>query len=434
MEGHHLPTACSTPSTSSEKTYPNGVVDLPERSTTERLFYAFLRSGFSLCFPLVDRVLFQDTLRLAYSTPDDPSDLEYIGARACVFAFVAITVFMLMFYEGHCGNIDAASMYHAVACRTVFALGGHTIVPPSPGGERELSPQERHDSHVRMIFWLCYGFDKDIALRSGQPPIISDDFCDLTLPEGYPEGVFGARRDHYTPEDSPTPFLPGDLRLALLKSKAVKALYSAASLRKSDAELLRTIRELDEELERWRASIPEDFAPALSVRRDVKLVGDLNKSSNMLHIELHLDYHYLLNIIHCASGRCVVDWNGPDSDKSFGVQSSLELSVTASRSTIIYLSAAAHRLAGEAFWLFIFYPVSALMSLFFNILRNPHHEYAVHDVELIISAVDIIRSMPMRRVTARETAYLQRMDVFLVELSRLARCAIDKRRGEQTGV
>ena len=74
------------------------------------------------------------------------------------------------------------------------------------------------------------------------------------------------------------------------------------------------------------------------------------------------------------------------------------------------------------------------MSLFFNILRNPHHEYAVHDVELIISAVDIIRSMPMRRVTARETAYLQRMDVFLVELSRLAWCAIDKRRGEQTGV
>ena len=90
MEGHHLPTACSTPSTSSEKTSPNGVVDLPERSTTERLFHAFLRSGFSLCFPLVDRVLFQDTLRLAYSTPDDPSDLEYIGARACVFAFVAI--------------------------------------------------------------------------------------------------------------------------------------------------------------------------------------------------------------------------------------------------------------------------------------------------------------------------------------------------------
>ena len=365
-----------------------------------------------MVFPLVDRVFFKDTIRLAYSTPDDPSDQEYIGARACVFAFLAIasayslegslsshidtdacakqaqlllpdvledagittleTVFMLvsnqecqalallivcqhfdaqMIHEGHCGNMQAASMYHAVACRTVFALGGHTIVPPSPGGDGEPSPQERQDRHVRMLFWLCYGFDKDIALRSGQPPIIADDFCDLTLPKGYPEGVFGARRDHYTPEDSPaTPFLPGDLRLTLLKSKAVQALYSAASLRKSDAELLRTIRELDEELERWRASIPAEYTPALSVRRDVKLVGDLNRSRNMLHIELHLDYHYLLNIIHCASGRCVVDWSGPDSDKSFGVQSSLELSVTASRSTIIYLSAAAHRLVGEAFW------------------------------------------------------------------------------------
>lgn len=73
------------------------------------------------------------------------------------------------------------------------------------------------------------------------------------------------------------------------------------------------------------------------------------------------------------------------------------------------------------------------MSLFFNILRNPHHEYAVHDMELLSSASEIIRSMPMRRVTARETAYLQRMDAFIVELSRLARCAIGKWRDEQAG-
>lgn len=252
-------------------------------------------------------------------------------------------------YEGHCGHIQAACMYHAVACRSVFALGGHTLIPRS-ATDRELSLQERYDCQLRMLFWLCYVVDKDIALRSGQPPIIGDDFCDLTLPDGYPEGVFGARRDRYTPDDSARPWLPGDLRLTLLKSKAVKALYSPASLRKSEAELLRTIRELDDELESWRVSIPADFTPALSVRKDVKLTEDLNKSLNMLHIELHLDYHYLLNIIHCASGRCVVDWNNPDSDKSFGVQSSVELSVTASRSTVIYLSAAAHRLAGEAFW------------------------------------------------------------------------------------
>lgn len=70
----------------------------------------------------------------------------------------------------------------------------------------------------------------------------------------------------------------------------------------------------------------------------------------MLHIELHLDYHYLLNIIHVASGRCVFDRQGREKDKTYGVESSLDLSMEASRSTLIYLSAMAPRLAGEAFW------------------------------------------------------------------------------------
>lgn len=73
------------------------------------------------------------------------------------------------------------------------------------------------------------------------------------------------------------------------------------------------------------------------------------------------------------------------------------------------------------------------MSLFFNILRNPHHEYAVHDMELLNSASEIIRSMPMRRVTATETAYLQRIDCFVAELGRLAKCAIEKEKGRRVG-
>lgn len=247
-------------------------------------------------------------------------------------------------------------MYHAIACRTIFALGGHILIV-SPKLV-DLSVQEREDRHIRMMFWLCYLFDKDIALRTGQPPIIPDDFCDLTLPEGYPENRFEVNsadsndRSTVIPYDGfQMPWLPGDLRLSLLKSKACSALYSAASLRKSDAELLRTIRELDEELESWRLSIPAEFSPALSISKHTRLAADMNKSSSMLHIELHLDYHYLLNVIHCASGRCMADWTGgPGAEKTFGVRSSLELSVEASRSTLIYLSAEAHRLAGEAFW------------------------------------------------------------------------------------
>ncbi|ODA77254.1 hypothetical protein RJ55_06881 [Drechmeria coniospora] len=435
---------------------------LPEKGVLLLLLRAFVTSDFSRVFPLVDRALFEETARLAYEQ-STPQTIEHVSAKACVFAFLSTvgthfpeldaasdldsdacakeaqvllsdiledasittlqTIFMLLLHETLCGHLQAASMYHAVACRTVFALGGHTLVH-SRSKDGKPTAEEHEDGHLRMLFWLCYAFDKDIALRTGQPPIICDPFCDLTLPDGYEENHFADGRtgsSSYADVDSDSaanesqrPWLPSDLRLSLIKSKAVHALYSASSLRY------------------WRLSVPAEFSSALSVRKHVKLADDLNKSKSMLHIELHLDYHYLLNVIHCASGRCLVDWNGPGKERTFGVQSSLDLSVEASRSTLIYLSAATHRLAGEAFWVFIFYPVSALMTLFFNILRNPLHEYAVHDVELLSSASDLIRSMPIRRVTAHETAYLQKMDGFVAELSRLSRCAIEKSRNSSS--
>ncbi|KND87494.1 putative transcriptional regulatory protein [Tolypocladium ophioglossoides CBS 100239] len=474
--GTDQPASHSPPLLLSYQISPGQKTELPEKWVVQSLLRAFLCSDFRLMFPLVDRVLFEETIQLAYGPQSTLQPLEHISAKACVFAFLSLasshfpdneavghvdcdafaeaaqtlqsdfledtsittlqTIFMLLLHETLCGRLQAGSMYHAIACRIVFALGGHVLlVSPKLEG---LSVEERENRHLRMLFWLCYLFDKDIALRTGQPPIISDEFCDLTLPEGYAENRFVINvsgsddRPSVAPyDDFQMPWLPSDLRLSLLKSKACYALYSAASLRKSDAELLRTIRELDEELESWRVSIPAEFSPALSVSKHTRPGADTNKSRSLLHVELHLDYHYLLNVIHCASGRCMVDWTGgPGTEKTFGVQSSLELSVEASRSTLVYLSAEAHRLAGEAFWIFIFYPVSALMTLFFNILRNPLDDQAILDVELLSAASELIRSMPIRRVTPHETAYLRKADEFVAELSRLGKCAIAKSQSE----
>lgn len=261
--------------------------------------------------------------------------------------FIAVSNVLQLMNEALCGRLEASSMYHAIACRTVYALGGHTLISDPPE-DRDLTVKELEERQIRLLFWLCYLFDKDIALRSGQPPIMSDEFCDLTLPKDYLKNRFA--NDLSIPQNIRKPFLPNDLRLSILKSKAVRALYSVGSLRKSDAELLHTIRELDEELENWRTSIPAEYAPSLSIRKDVKLAKDISQLTSMLHIELHLDYHYLLNIIHCASGRCVADWNESGQEMIFGLESSLDISVEASRSTLIYLSEAAPRLAGEAFW------------------------------------------------------------------------------------
>ncbi|EFY91883.1 C6 transcription factor, putative [Metarhizium acridum CQMa 102] len=434
---------------------------LPEKWILHSLVSAFTNSDFSLVFPLINPVLFEETARLAYSPDEMEPLLERITAKACVLAFVSLasshcpnangashvdidscardaqillsdiiedssittlqTILMLLLHETLCGRLQASSMYHALACRTVFTLGGHTVMVSTPT-DRNLTVQEHEDRHLRRLFWLCYVLDKEISLRNGQPPAIPDQFCDLTLPEGYAQSRFLPTEQGQIQN----PWLPGDLRLSILKSKAVQLLYSHASLRKSDAELLKTIRELDEELETWRTSIPEAFSPNLSLEYDTRLEGVTSMSTNMLLIELHLDYHFLLNTIHCASSRCITRGSSDPQQISVGVQSSFDLSVEASRSTIVYLSMSASRLAGEAFWFFVFYPLSALMNLFFNILQNPGHALAVHDMELLGKTSQIIRSMPIRRVTSHETEYLTKMDNLVAELCRLSKCAIEK--------
>lgn len=440
---------------------------LPEPWVLNSLVENFLSSDFGRSFPFVDSLLFEETARLAYEASGQSDSPAHLGARACALTICAIAstklkqpeevdridaqacirqaerlldriptdaslqklqaTVMLWLWKAHLGAFAVARVYHVTACRIVFALGGHTRVANIPQ-DRKPTPQERHDHNVRCLFWLCYFCDKDIALRTFLPPVIPDDYCDLTLPRGYVELIYGPNRSSPGAGEIPMPWFISDLRLIQIKSKVANQLYSFASTKKSDAEILHTIRQLDDELEQWRLTIPAQFAPSLAIRHGVKLSEHLEQSAKMLHIDLHLAYHHLLSIIHYASARCAGAPGSAKSDIHFGLQSSLDLSVEASRSTLIFLSLAVHHLASDVFWLFMFYPVSAFLSLFFNLLRSPGNEYAELDLELIGTASEVLRKMPKGDASPEKTAYLDRIDRFCEEISRLAECAIARHR------
>lgn len=201
--------------------------------------------------------------------------------------------------------------------------------------------------HLRNIFWVCYSFDKDLSLRTGQPPAFEDTQCDLTLPPGYQEHVYIDMAGHQgASEPPPRPFFSLDLRLSMIKSKAYNALYSVQATRKSDAELLRAIRELDNELESWRVSIPERCRPTVSFPRTAMPASQFQ---NMGTVMLQLNYYSCIAIIHQASSRCQV-WGDGSSRAMVGVSSSLALSVEASRSTLLFLESAEEILLDEVFW------------------------------------------------------------------------------------
>lgn len=64
--------------------------ELPDRIVLEEYLSLFQASHFGISFPLIDFVLFHETIDLAYQPSQETPSLEAVTARACVFAFFAV--------------------------------------------------------------------------------------------------------------------------------------------------------------------------------------------------------------------------------------------------------------------------------------------------------------------------------------------------------
>ncbi|OAA59704.1 c6 zinc finger domain containing protein [Niveomyces insectorum RCEF 264] len=488
---------------------PSNNLDLPPRPVVERYLDTFWKSKFRLVFPVIDQVLFAQTIDAAYEKRghagmDDyeaaVTSLNPITAKASIFSFLAVlavarfefrglrpgidgdacaskaqhlvafvlhetnvaamqTVMMLTLYSLFIGEVDTAIKTHAIACRMLFMLGGHLALPSPPPN----APDEDNDDlgassgrcswrtrvHLRNVFWLCYTFDKNIALRTGQPPCLEDAHCDLTLPQHYAdlahrlEALFDETGDPNTSvnggvlsDSTSTPWLPGDLRLSVIKSKTYRMLYSADALRKPDADLVHDIRELDEELERWRLSVPAHMRPQLfyAHTQPPKFEGNLARTQMLHRTVLHFEYHYLIATIHRAVGRCRAwgaDGIAGNGVEVKGLESSLLLSVEASRATIFYLRLAIDTLFEDAFWLVFSYPMSAILTLFGNIMMYPLDPRSSEDLRLLNLAPDLLKQIQPREWTPRELTNIRMVESFVDELIRLGSLAISKAKAAQ---
>ena len=79
----------------------------------------------------------------------------------------------------------------------------------------------------------------------------------------------------------------------------------------------------------------------------------------------------------------------------------------------------------------VFFPMSAIVTIFCYILLHPLHPEADQDLQLLESAPELIKSIRTRKLTYNEMLHVKMVDDFLEELKRLARCAVEKARQEQ---
>ncbi|KAJ5569474.1 transcriptional regulator family: Fungal Specific TF [Penicillium hispanicum] len=443
------------------------IFELPDWRCTRLYFEAYKRSlVMRRIFPILDIELFEDTINAAYQQTQARFELGQASSRACIVAFLAFSsrlppvkdqlkgtpfasvdhdalatkgefmlaqvlqepaslegaqaVTMLTLYELSSGNMRATNYFGAITARLLFMLGGNLA---SSRTHLEAERAGKRQKLLRNLFWIGYTLDKDVCLRIGQPPTISDDNCDLTLPPGYLDRMGYDPEDEGEPWDQPV--FPFDLRLSIIKSRAHTALYSMRARQKSDADLLKSIRELDDELEEWRLSIPPQWRPTMSFSTET---SDPNIS--MYSVFLRLNYYLCMTLIHQASSRCKAWVEG--SGMMDGVSSSLALSVEASRSTLCYLEAAEHVLVEGVFWSLVFYPISALLNIFCSILQNPLDPRSRDDLDRLRVAIHMMERIFSRQLPENEVVQIKLVADFVLELKHLAECAIDKAWREQS--
>ena len=226
----------------------------------------------------------------------------------------------------------------------IFSFNGHlkpssvSEIPAMPG--IQITPEIQ--AHIRMLFWVIYSLDKDLCFRTLRPPMINDDDCDMDISPtphiSLPDSTLNAEMEH-------TAFYPADVRLAILKGKIYRDLYSAKALRSSDTQLLKVIRELDGDLDVWKSELPVMYRPRRSQNSEVSI----HVTQNARLLLLHLEYYQCLNMIHRTSTRCLA-WDEDTGQKIAAVRSSVDLCLEASRSTIYYLQSSKQLPRAESFW------------------------------------------------------------------------------------
>ncbi|CAG7947779.1 unnamed protein product [Penicillium salamii] len=455
----------------------SGLGKLPDEFETRELLNAYLMSPFNFAFPILDEVLLESTIQSAYSESAEISlSTTQLSTTACLLATISMasylnlsqqistaidahtcaaqanslliqamgdislttlqTILLLQLRFMFNGHWKKANMFNSMACSMICSLGGH-IHEAQLAPRQDLSIPEREARHIRVLFWVSYMLDKDISLRTGNPPLLTDSYCDLTFPENYLEydSYLPGRRGSVQSSDQISghliPHFPGDLKLSLLKEKVCRHLFSAQALKNDNNQLLLNIRQLDDEIESWRLSIPLHFRPALFVSQSSPLntMGECSLHFNRL-ISLQLEYHHLMTIIHTTVRKCIPGVGDGYRDLHHVVHSSFDLSLEASRSTIWCIKVLCTKDTADRSRLIVSYLTTAAMSLFLNIIIHPLDHMAQMDLETMISVANTICNTHGNESTQGERCRLQETSDFVMRLVWLGTCAVTKARRE----
>ncbi|KAL4816811.1 putative C6 transcription factor [Aspergillus spinulosporus] len=432
---HPAESAAQLPSTTTGLDFP-----LPDRTFLYEEIQQYQASHLGLLFPVIDRALFDSTVDAAYCQKYSSLSPGMHSAKACIFALLALSALVVhgprgyplqysdqyakeahrllpcifeepvsldglqallmlcLCAQGLAGDFHTVDQLLSAAARYACYLKGH--VSPCAAWEKPCDAIR----HTRTLFWIVYVCDKGLSVVTGLPPRLDDAQCDLGL------GHFH-HGDPYPGSD-----LHAYAHLAILQSRIQRELYSPHALQKGEIDLIRTIRDLDRELDEWKQSLKSKNQPSSNVGG-----GYSQQYTDMRLSVFQLQYYHCTVMIHQASSRCV-SW--VQNQKARGPGSSLAVAVTASRS-LLQQFVGSYLALGPANLLFsISYFVQAIIVLFCNVLSNPLDESSYSDLQLIGSIPSFLEQQPLEGSPMSYVTRINSARKIISELERLAQCAI----------
>ncbi|KAF7586439.1 hypothetical protein BBP40_008902 [Aspergillus hancockii] len=422
---------------------PQPVPKWPEKLLVKQCLDYYSRKGIYSVFPVADTGVFYELLDAGVL--DDLETPSRTANKACLVAFTALiaqlhrhspifahaepdayiravlmllpnlfmegadvrtleTFIILAIYIQPTGQSYPAEMLLAAAVRIIYRLGGHRQRPPDGA-----QGQNQSHYHLRALFWLSYWIDKEMCLRACREPIINDADCDLELPSTY-VSQSSTYQFLQAPISSDILLFPSDLRLALIKSRIYRLLYSEVARAQTEAIRMQRILELDQELGALESSFPAHCQPHVFATPDCPVYAFHDLS--MRGVTLHLDYYYCVKRIHEANAAC-------STPSSFS--SGMGLSYQTSRCMLIYIIQVHSFITWHSFWIYAQWLLSAVVSLFNHCMCNPTSPSFAGDIEILENTMEVFTSRNQNSQGARCFPPFYITEAFIDTLIRLAK-------------
>ncbi|KAH8645936.1 fungal-specific transcription factor domain-containing protein [Tricladium varicosporioides] len=259
----------------------------------------------------------------------------------------AITAMAIFAHNSSC--LQIGNMLTAEAARMAQLLGFN-----------KATCHEENEATCYRTFWVIYILEKTASFACSKASVLADYDIGSPIPET-PDAVFQGFDWFFTMA-----------RFSRLISRAYEVLFSISATLDSTELSYAAIDSINDDLERWRKSIPEGFRPGDSFQ----LKHFLDHSSTTVALRVH--YHYYSLVIALSRMSLHVDAETPSCRKS----KSKNTLMNAAR-VIIELTRYIDTEAHAPIWILGSMPLSALFILFDFVVHNPAHPETKSNISLL---------------------------------------------------